>query len=149
MGTRADFFIGRGDNARSLGSVPHDGYIASDGKAPFGVPAKVLEAKSEEEFESRVEEFFKDREKVCTEKYGSIDDIGPIIIRPNEPWPWPWHEFELSDYSYAFDEGKVWCCRMFYDWYDPLNEERCEEQRRDIYGHTRFKYGVKERRLSK
>jgi hypothetical protein len=149
MGTRADFFIGRGDNSRWLGSVPYDGFIASN-KTPFGVSVKVLEAKSEEEFESRVEEFFEEKERMTIEhrramKEQGFDNYGDdsvIIIRPNEPWPWPWPEFSYSDYSYAFDQGKVWCCHMFYDWYDPLNEKKCEEQRKEIYGHTRFKYGV-------
>lgn len=150
MGTRGDFFIGRGDDARWLGSVAYDGYMAS-AKTPFGITSKVLESKSEEEFELRVEEFFQERVRMTIEhrrqmeeQYGFDynDDPSDQIIRPGQSWPWPWPEFTYSDYSYAFDQGKVWCCHMFYDWYDPLKEMICEEQRREVYGHTRFKYGI-------
>ncbi len=43
MGTRADFYIGRGPTAEWIGSLPLDGY-------PEGIDAKVLACQSVEAF---------------------------------------------------------------------------------------------------
>lgn len=92
MGTRADFYIGRGPQAEWLGSIAWDGY-------PKGITSgewsggHLFDAASEEEFRVRLETFFQGR-----------DDV----TRPGHGWPWPWNDSHLTDYSYAFDDGRVW-----------------------------------------
>ena len=85
MGTRADFYIGRGLDAEWLGSIAWDGY-------PEGIPAPVFSATTESEFRSRVAEFAAAREDWTS---------------PDKGWPWPWDDSGTTDYAYAFDGGHV------------------------------------------
>lgn len=86
MGTRADFYVGRNEEAEWLGSIAWDGYRE-------GVPATILGATTEAEYRAAVETFFAGREDAT---------------RPEQGWPWPWESSWLTDCSYWFDEGKVW-----------------------------------------
>ena len=81
MGTRADFYIGKGKDSRWVGSVSHDGYAN-------GV-AEVLRATCEEDFLEAIREL---------ETY----------IDPSQGWPWPWKTSKTTDYSYYWtDEGLI------------------------------------------
>jgi hypothetical protein len=94
MGTRADFYIGRGKDARWLGSVAYDGY-----------PESILDrhglgaALTEETF------------RVLVAKRLAHDDG----TQPEQGWPWPWKDSQTTDYAYAFDEGQVWVS-SYYGW---------------------------------
>lgn len=85
MGTRADFYVGKGKKAKYLGSIAWDGY-------PEGVDEKVLKAKTKAEFEKAVLDFLKDR-----------DDS----TAPSQGWPWPWDNSQTTDYAYLFDKTEV------------------------------------------
>lgn len=85
MGTRADFYVGKGKNAEWIGSIGYDGY-------PDGIEQKILESISESEFRIRVNERL-DAEDGAT---------------PDQGWPWPWETSHTTDYSYWFADGKVW-----------------------------------------
>ena len=127
MGTRADFYVGRGEDAEWLGSIAWDGY--PDGLSPYlaetetpGWPGArprhksgawpegegLLEAKTEEEFRSRLERFFQYRDDVTL---------------PHQGWPWPWETSHTTDFAYAFDGGKVYASCFGKSWRDPLIEE--------------------------
>jgi hypothetical protein len=84
MGTRADFYIGRGKKAEWLGSIAWDGY---------SIPKKLRQAATEAEFRERLAKFAKKR-----------DDW----TAPEDGWPWPWYDSHLTDEVWAFDDGKVW-----------------------------------------
>jgi hypothetical protein len=84
MGTRADFYIGRGDNAEWLGSIAFDGY---------DVPEHILRMDKPENFREGVEQFLKTRDDATF---------------PADGWPWPWDDSSLTDEVWAFDDGKVW-----------------------------------------
>lgn len=91
MGTRADFYVGRGEKAEWLGSIAWDGY-------PSGFPSRdgsaisPLTARTENDFRVWVEAELKGR-KDGTE--------------PADGWPWPWEDSGTTDYAYAFDDGQV------------------------------------------
>lgn len=85
MGTRADFYIRRG---RVLRQVDWIGAIAWDGY-PEGVPNKILEAETEEDFLKAVQDMKKDRD----------DFVDP----EKDGWPWPWENSYLTDYVYVFN----------------------------------------------
>ena len=85
MGTRADFYIGRGEHAEGIGSIAYDG-------APMGVAWRELGAKSERVFRDEVEDLIRN----CS--HGTTPDQG---------WPWPWDDSRTTDYAYAFDDGTV------------------------------------------
>lgn len=86
MGTRADFYVGKGESAEWIGSIAWDGY-------PAGISNAVLKATGEEEFRSAVDAFFKhDRDDVTL---------------PADGWPWPWSDSHTTDYAYCFDGGAV------------------------------------------
>jgi len=96
MGTRADFYIGRGESAEWLGSIAWDGY-------PEGIDAPVTEASTEDGFRNAVLNFAAGR-----------DDY----TAPEQGWPWPWDTSHTTDYAYAFDEGKVWASCFGGEWFD-------------------------------
>lgn len=105
MGTRADFYVGRGKDAEWLGSIAWDGY-------PDGIDSDVLYPKTEDEFRAAVLRFFTPR-----------DDVSG----PDHGWPWPWDNSQTTDYSYAWDDGEVWVTCFGYGWsriddYDPDDE---------------------------
>jgi hypothetical protein len=104
VGTRADFYSGRGENAEWLGSIGWDGY-------PDGIDDEIKNAKSDAEFREAVEAFL----------------MREDAIRPREGWPWPWDDSNTTDYSYAFD-GEVWGTCFGHGWW-PVNKE--SEESRD------------------
>jgi hypothetical protein len=90
MGTRADFYVGRGKDAEWLGSIAMDGY--PDG----GILAEFCELNG-----------------VLTEaKYrriiAEISEKRSSWTSPEQGWPWPWKDSRTTDYSYAYDDGKCW-----------------------------------------
>lgn len=114
MGTRADFYIGRGEKAEWLGSIGMDGY-------PDGQPSNpewkggLVNATSEADF----------REKVLA----TIEGCGHGT-KPEQGWPWPWEDSRTTDYAYAFDEGKVWSSCFGRSWVDPLKRLDDDEDER-------------------
>lgn len=92
MGTRADFYIGRGVDAQWLGSIAWDGY-------PTGIvsefDSELFNATTPEEFASVT------AERLATREDGTTPEMG---------WPWPWTTSHTTDYAYAFDDGQVWAC---------------------------------------
>lgn len=85
MGTRADFYIRRTNDAEWLGSVAMDGY-------PEGIAPAILDAKKEMEYRQAVSNF--------------LDETSHATM-PEQGWPWPWTDSNTSDYAYAWDNG-VW-----------------------------------------
>lgn len=84
MGTRADFYVGRGKTAVWLGSVAWDGYEVGN-EIPF--------AKTEIDYRAAVEKLLAERDDATL---------------PVDGWPWPWKNSSLTDYAYAFDDGVVY-----------------------------------------
>lgn len=131
MGTRADFYVGRGIEAEWLGSIAWDGYPAGitpneeatapayhngpdrhvDGEWPEG--AHLFDAITEAEYRERVGRFFQYREDAT---------------RPADGWPWPWEDSQTTDYAYAFDGGKVWASCFGHEWFDPNAPEPDDEE---------------------
>lgn len=103
MGTRADFYVGRGKTAEWLGSIAYDGY-PKDG----AITEVLLESKTEADFRAAVAALLK------AERSGTIPDQG---------WPWPWDNSQTTDYSYAFEADKVYASRFGHTWFDPLEPE--------------------------
>lgn len=95
MGTRADFYVGRGEDAEWLGSIAWDGY-------PDGLPAYLRAARSEQQFRTEVRVFSRTR-----------DDW----TAPEDGWPWPWDDSNTTDYAYAFDDGRVWGSSFGRTWF--------------------------------
>lgn len=105
MGTRADYYIGRGENAEWIGSTAWDGY-------PSGIDPTVLQATEINEYKERIIEHVTKRDDYTS---------------PADGWPWPWDDSKTTDYAYAFDGGKVWCSCFGSNWFDPLLPEPPEE----------------------
>lgn len=101
MGTRADFYMGRGVDAEWLGSIAWDGY-------PQGIAKGILEATAAQVFKHEVEAFLKCRSDTTW---------------PHRGWPWPWEDSRTTDYAYAFDGGKVYGACFGHCWFDPLQPE--------------------------
>jgi hypothetical protein len=113
MGTRADFYIGRGKDAEWLGSIAWDGY-------PDGLTA---------DSDKCAEDLNKVELLAATDGAGFRDALTSFLATrddatyPNQGWPWPWNDSRTTDYAYAFDGGKVWASSFGGEWFDPLLPE--------------------------
>ena len=108
MGTRADFYIGRGEHATWLGSRAWDGY-------PEGIPESVLKANDVDQYIEAVEAMASERNDWTT---------------PDMGWPWPWDDSATTDYAYAFDGGKVHSSCFGGGWFDPTVEYDADDEER-------------------
>ena len=108
MGTRADFYVGRGEGAEWLGSVAFDGYPEGIGNH---IPFPVITA--EDRWRDEVTKMLSER------RDGTL---------PRDGWPWPWDTSDTTDYAYAFDGGKVWASCFGSAWW-PAIEEQTEDDR--------------------
>jgi hypothetical protein len=97
MGSRADFYVGRGDKAEWLGSVAWDGY--PDGFDRDGL----LNAITEQQFREAVSA------ELASRRDGTTPEMG---------WPWPWENSKTTDYAYAFDGNRVLGCNFGCFWFD-------------------------------
>lgn len=86
MGTRADFYVGKGKTAEWLGSIAWDGYRD-------GIDADLLDARSERVYREKVAAFLTSR-----------DDA----TMPDRGWPWPWDDSATTDCSYWYADGVVY-----------------------------------------
>lgn len=101
VGTRADFYVGRGPDAEWIGSTAYDGY-PSDETCTVGVEEAILNANTEQDFRAAV-----------AARLASRDDA----TTPEQGWPWPWEDSSETDYAYAFDEGQTWVSHFGAPWY--------------------------------
>jgi len=106
MGTRADFYIGRGESAEWLGSIAWDGY-------PDGLDAALKAATTLRGYRSALRKFFEPRDDVTL---------------PGLGWPWPWETSSTTDYAYAFDKGKVWASCFGGKWYRATSKKINEDE---------------------
>lgn len=109
MGTRADFYVGRGLSAEWLGSTAWDGY-------PSGYDTKLFKYKTVSGWRTAVTKM------LAARKDGTTPDKG---------WPWPWEDSQTTDYAYAFEGGKVWGSCFGGPWFDPLKPEPEYEELED------------------
>lgn len=86
MPTRADFWVGEGEDAEWLGSIPWDGY-------PDGIEQRIIAASTESEYRTEVTLFLT-----------SSNDT----TMPDQGWPWPWSDSRTTDYAYLWLDGRVW-----------------------------------------
>jgi hypothetical protein len=108
MGTRADFYVGRGELAEWIGSIAWDGY-------PDGVDETIRASTDEAMYRERVAAFINGRND------GTIPEHG---------WPWPWENSRTTGYAYALDDGRVWASSFGGAWW-PANGEQPEEPEGD------------------
>lgn len=111
MGTRADFYVGRGPEAEWLGSVAWDGY-------PDGFDESLFGLASAEDWRRAVLHMLVAREDSTL---------------PPQGWPWPWDDSGTTDYAYAFDGDRVWGSAFGRPWFavdpketnggEPINED--------------------------
>lgn len=91
MGPRADFYHGKGKDARWLGSIAWDGYRD-------GISGYILSAKREDDFLKAVEVFLASRDDATL---------------PEQGWPWPWDSSDTTDCSYWFFDNQCWEARGY------------------------------------
>lgn len=106
MGTRADFYVGKGKDAEWLGSISFDGH--PDCRGP-----QILEAgvSSEKEYRNSVKMLIAD------EGHGTT---------PEQGWPWPWDDSGTTDFSYTYipETGDVLFVSFGYaPWWPVIDQE--------------------------
>jgi hypothetical protein len=102
MGTRADFYVGRGPQADWLGSIAWDGNPGAVDVEDSDGGRAVIRASSEAAFRVAVAAFLARRDDATT---------------PAQGWPWPWKDSCGTDYAYAWDDGALWACSTGYTWF--------------------------------
>lgn len=102
MGTRADFYVGRGEKAEWLGSIALDGY-------PDGFDDGFFDCADEAHF----------REKIAAYISGRRDGT-----KPEQGWPWPWDTSATTDFAYAWDAGRVFASCFGDDWFNPTDYDK-------------------------
>ncbi len=90
MGTRADFYVGHGQDAEWLGSVAWDGHGWYDHKTDM-CDAE-LSAADADTFRSKVAAILNGREDSTL---------------PEDGWPWPWDDSHKTNYAYVFADGCI------------------------------------------
>lgn len=105
MGTRADFYVGRGEDAEWLGSIAWDGYpdgVFAGASQLFTAPVSAAEWRA----------WVQD---LLGREDGTTPELG---------WPWPWEDSRTTDYAYALDDGAIWGTSFGYAWFrvDPKVE---------------------------
>jgi hypothetical protein len=105
VGTRADFYVGRGESAEWLGSIAFDGY-------PEGVDDTIRKAATERQYREAVEMFLASRDDATLPAMG---------------WPWPWDNSRTTDYAYAFDGGTVYASCFGHGWFLAIQDETPED----------------------
>ena len=116
MGTRADFYVGRGEDAEWLGSIAWDGY-------PEGLPKVLLKTNDAEEWRKKVARFL------------SRSEDGTL---PEQGWPWPWDDSGMTDFAYAIDDGQVWISNGGSAWVPAVDwdggvDDEDEEVKRAVF----------------
>lgn len=102
MGTRADFYVGKGKDAEWLWSLAFDGYRIDDAmnendtsQSPdYTACWQIKTAKTEAEYRSAV---------------ATLLAINSDATIPDQGWPWPWEDSSTTDYAYCFSDG----CKVF------------------------------------
>jgi len=135
MGTRADFYIGRGKDAEWIGSTawdgtpsgmtdnslydPENGNVerreAEEGEMAYGMPT-FFEVSTEEEFRHMVVAHIEKRNDGT---------------KPSDGWPWPWEDSCTTDYSYAWDGDRLYISSFGRAWEDVGEYEASAEQYAD------------------
>lgn len=126
MGTRVDFYVGRGETAEWLGSYPWDGY--PDGVfGEVGVRARLFAEPppTEEEYRHWVTDFLT-----------SSENAGRSTL-PEHGWPWPWDDSRTTDYAYAWEAGVIYGSCFGHSWFrvDPTAPRWGEQSREDEDGN--------------
>lgn len=91
MGTRADFYVGKGKDATWIGSVGEDGNPQAVAELMSISPGITIS--SEDDWVESVAVVFAQH---------------PEHTVPERGWPWPWDNSSGTDYTYTLDEGQVW-----------------------------------------
>lgn len=112
MGSRADYYVGRGAEAEWLGSVAYDGYDVDDGR-----PVRARDARNESEWRLAVDAMIRRR------------DDGTA---PEQGWPWPWETSRNTDYAYTFVDGAVLVSCFGHHW-SPLGEEHDDGPQDEVF----------------
>lgn len=99
--TKADFYIGVGQDAKWVGSVERDGY-------PDAIPAEILIQINEIMFEELVVEFLQSRRPYS------------FIASEGDKWPWLWSDSRMTDYAYIFFHAKVVMSQFGKEMIDPI-----------------------------
>lgn len=108
MGTRCDFYAGRGLEATYLGSIGHDAF-------PDAMALRFAGVTDRAAFDERLRAVFA--------------EFGEIPARNG--WPWPWRSSDTTDVVVAFDAGRCWVshpsgCWALLDDFENATDEPCE-----------------------
>lgn len=120
MDERADFYLGRGDDAEWLGSITWNGYPAALACETEGVELPILGTDvtvisfrslggTKALTANTLEDYIDGLRHLATSRNDFID--------PTDGWPWDWPNSALTDYTYAYDNGTVYASHRGSPWF--------------------------------
>lgn len=113
MGSRADFYLGRGAKAKWIGSVTYGGYPpCENGRTPI---INVCESKSEKQFIQNVKDIIAIKTNI-----GYNTESG---------WPWEYDNSRKTDYSYFFSYNLVKCSCYGSVLFNPFKNLQWEKEK--------------------
>jgi hypothetical protein len=119
LGTRADFYVGRGLDAEWLGSIAWDGYE---------IPDSIRRAKERGAYRKAVKRFLEGRDDATF---------------PKDGWPWPWEDSATTDYAYAFDGVRTYGSVFGGPWWSAKREPQDEPKgKKAIFPNMKGKMNV-------
>lgn len=101
MGTRADFYVGRGESAEWLGSIAWDGDPGSVFEDEL-ILSGLRDGLDADSWRTWVTEYLAGRDDATLVEQG---------------WPWPWEDSRTTDYAHAWDGGAVWSSCFGHEWF--------------------------------
>jgi hypothetical protein len=101
MGSKADFYVGRGLEAEWLGSLAWDGL-------PAGLPRELLGTTTEDNYRRQV---------------GRLLRASRDGVSAKDGWPWTWTTSHGTNYTYTFERGVVYACCFGSNWWRASDPE--------------------------
>lgn len=111
MGTRVDFYVGRGEGAEWLGSYPWDGYpdgvFHRDDDVAIFNPTSPPSGSAWRQWVSAF-----------------LSKGGDRSTLPEHGWPWPWEDSGTTDFAYTWDDGVIYGSNFGSAWFrlDPAHD---------------------------
>ncbi len=118
MGTRADFYVGKGNNAEWIGSKAWDGYEWGE-RLKNKDNDEITSARTEQEYRGAVNSMLKAHNDATT---------------PDMGWPWPWDNSCTTDCAYCFVDGKL----EAFSWGKPWDDENEDDSTAIDWAGSRY-----------
>jgi hypothetical protein len=139
MSSRADFYVGRGEDAIWLGSIALDGYPDQFLRPSNPEWREFMLLPASEQYDGRerpsayLDMPFAENPIMVAATSDEFIAAALALIDGRDDgtpaangWPWPWKDSSTSSFVYAFDDGQLYVSQSGGPWHRPQCGESCE-----------------------